>query len=675
MIRPIRFIKGVGEARAKLFEKLGLFTLQDLVTYYPRQYEDRNHIKRIAELNDGEVCGISARVVMPINETRPRRNLTISKAKVSDGSGAVVITWFNQTYIKNSLLLGEEYVFYGKISIRLGLIEMQNPVFERVSETMTNTCRIIPIYSTTAGLTQGVLRKSIRNAIDLTGNAIPDILSAHIRNEYHLAEINYSVNNIHFPATDQDFIHARTRLVFEELFLLQIGLLSMKQLMKSNTESIAFDGDFSENELVVLLPFSLTNAQKRVWSEVNADMEAHRVMSRLVQGDVGSGKTAIAMLATFKAIRNGHQAALMAPTEILAGQHYQSFVHLFASLGIQVGFLKGSMKKSEKTKVLAGVASGEIDLLIGTHALIQDSVVFSKLGLVITDEQHRFGVAQRSLLSQKAECPDVLVLTATPIPRTLALILYGDLDISIIDELPPGRKPIRTYFVGASRRPKVLDFIRTQVEAGRQAFIVCPLVEESDQIEAKSVTEMAVQIAEKDLLGLRVGLLHGRLKSAEKEDIMRRFADGTMDVLVATTVIEVGINVPNATIMMIENAERFGLAQLHQLRGRVGRGTHESWCILCNYGTSQISLERMKVMEQTNDGFVISEKDLELRGPGEFFGTRQHGIPELKIANLYRDLAVLQQAQDLAKRIIASDPKLENPELAGIRGRILEMMK
>jgi len=668
--RSIRYLKGVGEARAGLFEKLGLSTIQDLVTFYPRQYEDRNNIKKIAEITDGEVCGITAHVIIPVHETRPRRNLTISKVKVSDGSGALVITWFNQNYIKKTIGLSQEFVFYGRVSIKLGLIEMQNPVFERVSEIMTNTCRIIPVYPATAGLTQGIIRKAIKNALDMSNNAIPDILPAEIRKDYRLAEINFAVNNIHFPLSDEDFIVARKRLVFEELFLLQIGLLSMKQLMNNTTEFISFNEKFDERELLDLLPFSLTNAQQRVWREVSHDMEAQKVMSRLVQGDVGSGKTAIAMLATFKAIRNGFQAALMAPTEILATQHFQSFEKLFATLGIRVGFLKGSMKKSEKTAVLQGIADGEIQLLIGTHALIQDNVEFQNLGLVITDEQHRFGVEQRSLLSKKAKAPDVLVLTATPIPRTLALILYGDLDISIIDELPPGRKPIRTYYVGESRRPKVLEFIRTQVGEGRQAFIVCPLVEDSDLIEAKSATETAIQIAEKDLLGLRVGLMHGKLKSSEKEEIMRQFAQGELDVLVATTVIEVGINVPNATIMMIENAERFGLAQLHQLRGRVGRGIHESWCILCNYGSSQISLERMKVMEQTNDGFVISEKDLELRGPGEFFGTRQHGIPELKIANLYRDIEILQQAQDLAKRIIAEDPRLEGEQVQAIKGSL-----
>ncbi|MEI6132681.1 MAG: ATP-dependent DNA helicase RecG [Bacillota bacterium] len=650
----IRFLKGVGEARAKLFEKLGILFVQDLVTFYPRQYEDRNNIKKISDIEDGEVCGIRARVIMPVMENRPRRNLTISKAKVSDGSGSVVITWFNQNYIKNSILQNEDYIFFGKVSVRLGLSEMQNPVSERVSETMNNTCRIIPVYPSTAGLTQGIIRKAIKTALDLTNNSIPEIFSSEIRKEYKLAEINYSVQNIHFPESDEAFLLARKRLVFEELYLLQVGLLKLKHNLNESTEFIAFDGNVKDENIFSKFPFSLTGAQDRVWNEVKKDMEADKVMSRLVQGDVGSGKTAIAMLAVHKSVRSGFQAALMAPTEILANQHFQSFSEIFEKLGVKIGFLKGNMKKSEKNATLEQIARGEIELIIGTHALIQDDVEFANLGLVITDEQHRFGVEQRGLLSKKAKCPDVLVLTATPIPRTLALILYGDLDISIIDELPPGRKPIRTKFIGKTRRPKVLEFIKEQVREGRQAFIVCPLIEESDAIEAKSATETAIQIAENDLVGLRVGLMHGRLKSAEKADIMKRFAAGEIDVLVSTTVIEVGINVPNATIMMIENAERFGLAQLHQLRGRVGRGEHESWCILCNYSESAIARERMKVMEASNDGFVISEKDLELRGPGEFFGTRQHGIPELKIANLYRDVDVLKQAQVLAREHIES---------------------
>jgi len=671
--KPIQHIKGIGQSRAMLFNKLGIFTIGDMVTYYPRDYEDRGRFKTIAQMVDGELCSFEGTIASKVTESKPRRGLTIQKVSIRDNTGTIIAVWFNQSYLKNTFKTGEKYIFFGRINKRYNYIEVQNPVYEKAdSENKKNTCRIVPIYPSTAKLTQNIIRTAIENALELVSGKIEDCLPQYIRSKYKLSEVNYSIYNIHFPKSEEDFKMARYRLVFEEFLLLQLGLLNIKNSLENSKQGIRFRKVAEMQSFIESLPFKLTDAQMKVFHEIENDMESEKVMNRLVQGDVGSGKTIVAVLAMFKAVKSGYQAALMVPTEILAEQHYKTINALMSKFGISVALLTGSLSRSKKQDMLEQIKDGSIDIVIGTHALIEDNVVFGRLGLVITDEQHRFGVRQRNTLSKKGENPDMLVMTATPIPRTLALILYGDLDISIINELPPGRKPVKTYAVDNSMRERINNFIRKKVLEGQQVYIVCPLIEESDTIDAKSAVKTAEEIAEQ-FSDLRVGLIHGKMKQEDKEAVMHRFVEGNLDILVSTTVIEVGVNVPNATVMVIENAERFGLAQLHQLRGRVGRGSCQSYCILFNESKTQVSRERMRVMEKTNDGFIISEKDLKIRGPGEFFGTRQHGLPDLKIANLYRDMDILKAAQEAAMEILSKDRYLEKEEHLKLRCKIEEV--
>ncbi len=675
-IKPIRFLKGVGEARAKLFEKLSVYTVEDVINHFPRDYEDRSIIKDISSLIDGETCSICGVISSGVQHLRPRKSLDIYKVQLGDKTGTLTATWFNLHYLKNTIRQGDTYVLYGKVSKKYNMVEMQNPIYEKYDTIMQNTCRIVPVYPATKKLTQNIIRKTIRTALDSISGSIRDPIPLWIKKKYRLSEINYSILNIHFPESKNDFINARYRLVFEELLLFQLGLLKMKESIDIDNEGVRFESSKKLMDAFILgLPFRLTCAQQKVFAEISNNMESHKIMNRLVQGDVGSGKTIVAILALFKAINSGYQGCMMVPTEILAEQHFASMQSLFADYDVKIGLLTGSITKKKKTELLAKISSGEIDIAIGTHALIEDNVTFSNLGIVITDEQHRFGVRQRALLSQKGINPDVLVMTATPIPRTLALILYGDLDISVIDELPPGRKPIETYVVDESMRPRINNFIRKKVSEGRQVYIVCPLIEESDTIDATSALDLAKQISLNEFKDLRVALIHGKIKSREKDEIMKSFISGQTDILVSTTVIEVGVNVPNSTLMIIENAERFGLAQLHQLRGRVGRGTHQSYCILYNNGKSDITKERLSVLQQTSDGFIISEKDLELRGPGDFFGTRQHGLPDLKIANLYKDIDILKLAQEAALSVLDEDRHLMSEENKLLKEKIIDKFK
>ncbi len=659
--KSIRYAKGVGEARAALLEKLGIRTLYDLLTYYPKDYEDRSLIKNIADLEHGETCSFEGTVVSNVSEARPRRGMFISKVSIQDGTGKITAIWFNQQYVKNSLSVGVNYIFFGKIDKKLNKPQIINPVFERSdNKSLKKSLKILPIYSLTKNLGQNVIRAIIQEALDSLSNiGLEDMLPDRIKEEHKLTDYFESIKQIHYPESVVKKEAARFRLVFEELFLLQLGLLNYKILANTTSRGICFGKTPEMDQFVNSLPFALTGAQKRVMEEVEKDMESPRVMNRLVQGDVGSGKTIIAVLALFKAVRSGYQGAFMVPTEILAEQHFKSVKPLFEKYNITVELLSGSQTKKQKQLIFEAIKAGDIDIVIGTHALIEATVEFSRLGLVVTDEQHRFGVRQRAILAEKGENPDVLVMTATPIPRTLALILYGDLDISIIDELPPGRKPIKTYAVNEAMRERINNFIREKVQEGRQVYIVCPLVEESEEIEAKSAVVTAEDISNNVFKDLSVGIIHGKMKSSEKEAIMKSFVSGEISILVSTTIIEVGVNVPNATLMVIENAERFGLAQLHQLRGRVGRGAEQSYCVLFNQSKSQVSKERMKIMSQSNDGFVISEKDLEIRGPGDFFGTKQHGLPELKIANLYKDIEVMKLAQENVKALLQEDSNLE----------------
>lgn len=660
--KSIRFVKGVGESRRVLFEKLGIISFYDLITYYPKDYEDRSRIKNIADLVDGELCSFEGTVVSSVSEARPRRGMTISKVSIQDSTGKITAVWFNQQYVKNSIVLGANYIFYGKIDKKLKKPQIVNPAFEKVDNLeMTKSLKVLPVYRATKNLSQNIIRTIMKEALNsLLGLEVEELIPDEISRKYSLLSLGESINQIHFPDCFEKKELARWRLVFEELFMLQLGLLSYKSLAVYKRVGIRFTRPSEMEEFIDSLPFKLTGAQKRVLNEVENDMESHNVMNRLVQGDVGSGKTIIAVLSLFKTVKSGYQGALMVPTEILAEQHYKSIKPLFDKYNISVELLSSSQPKKQKQAVFEGLKSGSINVVIGTHALIEDTVQFQKLGLVVTDEQHRFGVRQRSILAEKGQNPDVLVMTATPIPRTLALILYGDLDISIIDELPPGRKPIKTYSVGEDMRERINNFIRQNVEEGRQVYIVCPLVEESEEIDAKSAVVTAEYISSKVFPDLKVGIIHGKLKAAEKDAIMKSFVSGDISILVSTTIIEVGVNVPNATLMVIENAERFGLAQLHQLRGRVGRGAEQSYCVLFNQSKSQVSRERMKIMSQSNDGFVISEKDLEIRGPGDFFGTKQHGLPELKIANLYKDIEILKLAQHSAREVLETDPTLNN---------------
>ncbi len=673
--KNVQNIKGIGEARARLLNKLGIFTVEDIITYFPRGYEDRSRLKKINELVDGESCAFEGIIVSKVSEHKFRKGLSMYKVLIKDGTGAITATWFNQHYIGKVLRIGESFIFFGKIVGRRGNLEVQSPVYEKQEDREAkNILRIVPVYPLVANLTQNTIRAAIKSALELVGGQLIEFLPESVLKEHGLSEINYSIQQIHFPTSDEDFKNARYRLVFEELFLLQLCLLSVKKAFEKDKKGIEFGKVPQMEEFIGKLPFKLTNAQQKVFEEIERDMESCNVMNRLVQGDVGSGKTIVAVLALFKAVKNGYQGALMVPTEILAEQHYQSIGELMERYGIKTALLTGSQSKKQKNAVLEGIKSGEIQILIGTHALIEDNIEFKRLGLVITDEQHRFGVRQRSLLSKKGEAPDTIVMTATPIPRTLALILYGDLDISIIDELPPGRKPVKTYAVDDSMRDRINSFIRKEVSEGRQVYIVCPLVEDSDEINAKSAVAHAEKIAKEDFRDLRVGLIYGKMKAKEKEEVMKKFVDGEIDILVSTTVIEVGVNVPNASIMVIENAERFGLAQLHQLRGRVGRGEHQSYCVLYNEGKTEVCRERMKIMQKTNDGFIISEKDLDLRGPGEFFGTRQHGIPELKIANLYSDIDILKKAQEAAVKLVNEDMGLENEENFRLKAKLMEIL-
>jgi len=674
--KPITEIKSVGEARAKLFAKLNIFTVEDVITHYPREYEDRTALKKINELLDQESCSFKGTIASAVFETRFKKNLTVYKVHIKDETGIITAVWYNQRFIKNIFHIGEKYMFFGKISRKYGMLEVLSPVYEKIDEKdEKNPCRILPIYPATSKLTQNIIRTTVKNALDMVSNQLDEVLPKSIKRTYCLSDINYSINNIHFPKSFEDYKNSRYRLAFEELLILQLGLSSIKRHLNSLTSGIKFKKCDEVSDFIKSLPFELTPAQKKVIEEIEADMESDRVMNRLVQGDVGSGKTIVAAVALFKAVKNGFQGALMAPTEILAEQHYSSLRDLFERFGVKVALLTGSVGKKDKAEILKQISDGNIDIIIGTHALLEDNVAFQKLGLVITDEQHRFGVRQRAVLSHKGMSPDTLVMTATPIPRTLALILYGDLDISIIDQLPPGRKPIKTYAVDESMRERINNFIKKEVAQGRQAYIVCPLIEKSESVEANSAVEIFEKYKNHDFRDLKVGLIHGKMKPQEKEETMKSFAKGEINILVSTTVIEVGVNVPNATLMIVENAERFGLAQLHQLRGRVGRGSHQSYCILFNESKSKIAKERMKVMESTNDGFVISEKDLELRGPGDFFGTRQHGIPELKIANLYNDMDILKKAQAAALTLLSEDPGLDSEENRKLKEKVMEKFR
>lgn len=655
--KDIKYIKGVGPNRAVLLNKLGIFTLKDLIEYYPRDYEDRSKPKKIIELVDGEIALVKATVQTRLVEARIRKGLILYKVKVADETGFLEITWYNQSYLKNQIKQGDTYSFFGKVSFKYNKKEMNSPVFDLENKTK-NTGKIIPIYPLTYNLSQNVIRTIMENGMREVNGNLKETLPEYILKENNLYDINLATKQIHFPDNFEKYDKARKRLVFEELLIMQLALLNLKKSYTTEEKGIQFSKDVKMSELIDELPFKLTKAQIRVLEEIDNDMESDKPMNRLLQGDVGSGKTIVSIVAAYKAVKCGYQVAIMAPTAILATQHLESFTQILGKYGINCELLISNITKKRKEELLTRLQNGEIDILIGTHALLEENVVFKNLGLVVTDEQHRFGVKQRSTIVAKGNNPDTLVMTATPIPRTLALILYADLDISIIDELPPNRQKIDTFAVTKHLEDRVNNFIKKQINEGRQAYIVCPLVEENEEINAQSVLELTQKYKEEIFKDYRVEYLHGKMKPKEKDEIMESFKKGEIDVLISTTVIEVGVNVPNASIMVVENAERFGLAQLHQLRGRVGRGEYKSYCILKYQGNSDIIRQRMQVMQETNDGFKISEKDLELRGSGEFFGTKQHGLPEFKIANIFEDMKMLKDIQMIAIRILKDDPDL-----------------
>ena len=659
---PVQYVKGVGPKRATLFGRLGVETLRDLLYFAPKRYEDRSNLSPINSLESDTYQTVFCQVV-DVKEERVRKNLTLIKARVRDDTGEAIAIWFNQTYLKNILKRGVKLYLYGNISRKYGRIEIQNPDYEIADGDETiHTGRIIPVYSLTEGLSEKIVRNIIWNTLNNYLEELEEFLPEEILDKYGFPDIKKAIWGIHFPDDEVTLRKSRERLTFEEFFILQLIILRRRMsLLKEYAPVIKVSRNL-EKRFLESLPFELTNAQKRVIEDIKRDLASGKSMQRLLQGDVGSGKTVVAAFFLYAVASNGYQGAIMAPTEILAQQHYDRIGPLLSNLGIESALLIGSTKEKEREEIKLGLSQGKIPVIIGTHALIQEDIEFKNLVGIVIDEQHRFGVMQRMALRNKGASPHFLVMSATPIPRTLALTLYGDLDISVIDELPRGRLPVATYWASGEQRAQVYNMVRKLVKNGQQAYIVCPLIEESDKLEAESAVKLAKEMQEEVFPEFRVGLLHGKMGINEKEEVMNRFRNGDIDILVSTTVIEVGVDVPNATIMVIENAERFGLSQLHQLRGRVGRGSLKSYCILISDLTSEDARERIKIMTRTQNGFEIAEADLSLRGPGELNGIRQHGIPEFKVGNIIRDTRILELAREEAILLLKKDPELSSFE-------------
>lgn len=665
---PINALKGVGEQRAKILHKIGIQKVEDLLSYYPREYEDRRKVTSISDVTIGDTVTIKA-TISTIPQNFKRRGLMITKVTLRDATGFIYALWFGQSYMKNSVKLGQEYYFTGKVNFKYGQMQLNSPDIIPIDDEKSTA--ILPLYNLTYKLTQKVLRQMTKQVLAKTNGQLVEFIPDKIRRQYELAEYNFAINQIHYPDNYEQLNVARRRIVFEEFYILQLGLLQIKNMTTEDRVGFSIAPVKEEDKLLSSLPYELTRAQKEVWEEIKKDLKSESVMNRLVQGDVGSGKTIIALLALLTTVKNGFQGALMVPTEVLAKQHYEGALELLEPMGVKCELLVGSVTKKNKERIYEGIQKGEIDLVIGTHAVIQDKVDFHELGLVITDEQHRFGVRQRTLLTDKNNQANILVMTATPIPRTLALILYGDLDISIIDEMPPGRQVIKTYHVNTSYHERIYDFIRNEVAQGRQAYIICPMVEEDEEkSDLKAVVQYTEFLQKEIFPDMAIKYLHGKQKAKDKNSILEQFSSGDIKILVSTTVVEVGVNVPNATVMLIENAERFGLAQLHQLRGRVGRGEHQSYCILVTDSKNQITKERMKIMCESSDGFKLSEVDLKLRGPGDVFGLKQHGLPNFKLANIYENMGILKEALEAARATIDQDKKLEKEENREINKRI-----
>jgi len=668
----IRYIKGIGEQRAKTLGRLGLYTLEDVIRNFPRSYEDRTVITTIENAPVEESVCIRAMVATEPRLSRIRRGLDLVKLRAVDETGSLDITFFNQSYVRDQLKRGESYIFYGKIGGNLLRKTMTNPAYEREDRAGVTTGRLLPIYHLTQGVSNRLVMSMAEAALNECGDMLPELLPDGVIREYNLAQAGYAYRNIHFPADKNHLAIARRRLVFEELFVLSCAMGLLRDKREKAAGKVIAPADMEE--FYGFLPFAPTGDQRRAVEDALRDMASGGCMSRLVQGDVGSGKTLVAAGCIWAAWKSGYQCAFMAPTEILAEQHLRTLTGFLEPMGMRIGLLKGSMTAKQKREAKAAIKDGAYDLAVGTHALLTEDVAFANLGLVVTDEQHRFGVEQRSALSEKGQRPHVLVMSATPIPRTLALIIYGDLDVSIIRELPPGRQGVDTFAVGSDYRPRLNGFIRKQVEEGRQVFVVCPMVEENEELpeDLKSATEHAKEL-QAAFPDLRVGCVHGKMKPKDKDAAMTAFLNKETDILVATTVVEVGVDVPNASLMIVENAERFGLSQLHQLRGRVGRGQHKSYCVLVSDAKGEEARARLKVMTKTSDGFLVAEEDLRQRGPGDFFGSRQHGLPAMHVADLCSDMDVLQTAQEAAAKLLEDDPLLQRPENAPLLEHIRKL--
>ncbi len=664
---PVTILKGVGPSKAKQFAALNIHTLRDLICHFPRGYEDRTRLVPIEKLEVDTPACFRAMVMNTPRISHIRKGLDLTKVQVADHSGRMNLTFFNNRFVADQLQYGREYIFYGAVSGDFIGYNMTNPVFEPLDAPPVTTRRILPIYPLTAGLSNAAMLKAVRQALSIC-DPPPEILPEAVRREYGILDADRAYYAIHEPASMAEAEMARKRLIFEEFFVFSAGL-SLMRAARAEKKTPAWT-NLDMTPFYGALPFTLTGAQQRAIGDILQDLGRGAPMNRLIQGDVGSGKTMLAAAAAYCAANNHRQSALMVPTEILAEQHHASLTSLLRPLGITTALLTGSMTPKEKRLVRERIASGEVQLAIGTHALLSDATQFCALGLVITDEQHRFGVAQRAKLSGKGEDPHLLVMSATPIPRTLALLMYGDLDVSIINELPPGREQVDTFLVGESYRPRINAFIRKQVAEGHQCFVVCPAVEENEDLGVKSAKVWAETLEKTVFPDLRIALLHGQMKAGEKENAMVSFARCEADILVATTVIEVGVDVPNATLMVIEDADRFGLSQLHQLRGRVGRGKAKSYCILTSHTRSEDTLRRLKALCKTSDGFKIAEEDLSLRGPGDFFGSRQSGLPTFRVASLSYDLETLKQAQAASARWIDTEGTADTPEAAALRERI-----
>ena len=663
----IRFLKGVGEKRAELLRKKGIDTVGALLRFYPRAYLDWQNITPISECHEGENVCVRAEITSPVKTANIRRGMTLYKFSAADDSGVIEVTLFNRKYLAENLREGRSYLFYGKLGYGITLRQMSSPEI-MPAEYMG----IEPVYAATEGLSSKTIEKIMKNALVYT-DSMQDAIPDGIRQKNGLCDFKTALKSIHFPLERQALESAKRRLVFEELFVLQTGLLFLKRRRRALAGCTVKKNLLEEFKMT--LSFKLTGAQERVINECLTDMMSPRPMNRLIQGDVGSGKTAVAAALMYISAGNGFQSALMAPTELLAEQHFKTLCKITENSGIKCALLTGSLTKKQKDEVKAGLKSGEIKVAVGTHALLTDDVEFESLGLVVTDEQHRFGVGQRGRLSSKGNNPHTLVMSATPIPRTLGLIIYGDLDISIIDEYPAGRQKIATYCVDSSYNARVYNYIKKFIAEGRQAYIVCPLVDENEALGIKSASEYYEELSENQFKDYTLGLLHGKMKPKDKESVMRRFAAGEIQLLISTTVIEVGIDVPNAALMVIENAERFGLSQLHQLRGRIGRGEYSSACILISDVKSGDTKRRLDVIKNNTDGFKIADEDLKLRGPGDFLGSRQHGLPDMKIADIFADRETLHSAGKEAEELLRRDPMLHDAENAGLRSEITELFR